>query len=178
MFQVLLHYRAARYHDLVNMSQQVGGKLFNYRHFYSMIYSCAFSTSKVHIFNQGIMSALQKTNECIVLDKIDPKETNPAHLGPIRPGVLKIPFRFSDISYFDTTYMCDPTTESYSTTLANSDSDQESWDAPFRRTNTISSKITTSTQMPYNQGSQTDVCGVMNDRFSRDPSIPMPPIKR
>lgn len=29
IFQVLLHYRAARYHDLVNMSQQVGGKLFN-----------------------------------------------------------------------------------------------------------------------------------------------------
>lgn len=29
IFQVLLHYRAARYHDLVNMSQQVGGPIKN-----------------------------------------------------------------------------------------------------------------------------------------------------
>lgn len=31
IFQVLLHYRAARYHDLVNMSQQVGENIFIYR---------------------------------------------------------------------------------------------------------------------------------------------------
>ncbi|KAJ6649151.1 Neither inactivation nor afterpotential protein C, partial [Pseudolycoriella hygida] len=157
IFQVLLHYRAARYHDLVNMSQQV------------------------HIFNQGIIDALQKTNNCIILDKIDPKETNPANFGPIRPSVYKIPFRFADIPYFDTMYMCDPITESYSA-ANNSDSDQEPWDAPLRRTKTISSRITTATQMPYNQSSQTDVCGIMNDLitvpFTRDPSTPMPPFKR
>lgn len=127
-------------------------------------------------------NALQKSNECIVLDKIDSKDTNPAHLGPTRPAVLKIPFRFADISYFDTMYMCDPVIGSYSTTVPNSDSDQEEWDAPLRRTNTVSTKITTATQMPYNQSSQTDVCGILNDLitvpYSRDPSMPMPPIKR
>lgn len=137
----------------------------------------------MHIYNQGLISALQKTNNCTVLDKIDPKETNPAHLGPIRTAVCKIPFRFADIPYFDTTYLCDPIMGSYSTNgPVNSDSDQETWDAPLRRTNTISSKITTATQMPYNQSSQTDLCGITNDMitvpFSRDPTMPMPPIKR
>lgn len=140
-----------------------------------------FVAFQVHIYNQGMISALQTTHDCIVLDKIDPKETNPAHLGPIRPAVHKIPFRFADIPYFDTMYMCDPIIGSYSTAIGNSDSDQESWDAPLRRTQTISSKITTATQMPYNRSSQTDVCGIMNDMiavpFSRDPSVPMPPIK-
>lgn len=128
-----------------------------------------------------MIAALQKTSNCIILDKIDPKETNPAHLGPIRPAVHKIPFRFADIPYFDTMYMCDPVTDSYNVTT-NSDSEQEPWDAPLRRTNTISSKITVATQMPYNQSSQTDVCGLLNDiitsPYTRDPSVPMPPIKR
>lgn len=150
--------------------------------FAMIYYFCTTFTRQVHIFNQGMMSALQQTNECILMDKIDPKETNPAHFGPIRPAVHKIPFRFADIPYFDTMYMCDPVIGSYSTTVANCDSDQESWDAPLRRTNTISSKITTATQMPYNQSSQTDVCGIMNDvvtaTFSRDPSKPMPQMKR
>lgn len=147
---------------------------------------CAFFTCllrKVHIFNQGIICALKKTNNCIVLDKIDSQESNPAHLGPIRPAVLKIPFRFADIPYFDTMYLCDPSIGSYGASFAmNPDSDQETWDAPLRRTNTVSSKITTATQMPYNQSSQTDVCGIMDEMitapFSRDPSIPMPPMKR
>lgn len=127
-----------------------------------------------------MVNELQTKNGCILLDKIDPKETNPAHLGPIRAAVRKIPFRFADIPYFDTMYLCDPMAVSYSSAAVNSDSDQEPWDAPLRRTNTISSKITTATQMPYNQSSQTDVG--MNDiittPFHRDPSLPLPSVKR
>lgn len=129
-----------------------------------------------------MINALQKAGSCIVLDKIDPKETNPAHLGPVRPAVHKIPFRFADIPYFDTMYMCDPVMESYSSSTKNNESDEETWDAPLRRTNTISSKITVATQMPYNQGSQTDAYGALNDivtaPYSRDPSVSMPPMKR
>lgn len=128
-----------------------------------------------------MVTALLHTNDCIILDKIDPKETSPAHLGPIRVSIHKIPFRFDDIPYFDTMYMCDPIVGSYSA-ATNDDSDQESWDAPLRRNNTISSKITTATQMPYNQSSQTDISGIANDiitePFSRDPSVPMSSIKR
>ncbi len=51
IFQILLHYRAARYHDLVNMSQQVGEEFYfiffilpSHRHLntLSMIYFGAF----------------------------------------------------------------------------------------------------------------------------------------
>lgn len=152
----------------------------SFKHTFDDLFWCIFlSIQKVHIYNQGMVSALKNTNECILLDKIDPQETNPARLGPVRPAVLKIPFRFADIPYFDTMYLCDPVAGSYNPVMA-SDSDQESWDAPLRRTNTVSSKITTATQMPYNRGSQTDMC--MNDivttPYSRDPSVPMPPIKR
>lgn len=31
-------------------------------------------------------------------------------LGETKPTVLKLPFRFDDIPYFDTSYMCDPLT--------------------------------------------------------------------
>ena len=57
MFQVLLQYRSIRHMDLVNFSQQV------------------------HIYNQRMATGLAATQNCIVLDKIDPKETKKEQLG-------------------------------------------------------------------------------------------------
>lgn len=117
----------------------------------------------------------------MLLDKIDPKETNPALLGPIRPSVTKLPFRMDDIPYFDTSLMCDPH-GGPNYFGADFESDEESWDAPLRRKNTIALKITQATQMPYNQYSQTDIsgihCDILNEPFTRDPNIPLKPLQR
>lgn len=117
----------------------------------------------------------------MILDKIDPKETNPALLGPVRPSVTKLPFRLDDIPYFDTILMCDP--HGGPNYFPNGfDSDEESWDAPLKRKNTVGFKITQATQMPYNQQSQTDISGIncdfLNEPFTRDPDIPFKPIQR
>lgn len=135
-----------------------------------------------------MVGALKTSNNCILLEKVDPKESNPALLGPIPQTVHKLPFRFEDIPYFDTTFLCEPIMTgniSYGNNIGNnSDSDQEAWDAPLQRKNTISSKITAATQLPYNQFSQTDIIGVncdvhiANEPFSRDPSVPFNAIKK
>lgn len=116
IFQVLLHYRAARYQDLVSLTQQI------------------------HIYNQAVVAALKINNECILLEKIDPKETNPALLGPKRPTVNKLPFRLNDIPFFDTSYLCDPLSGATINVL-DEDSDNEEWDAPLKRTINVSSQI-------------------------------------
>ncbi|KAK2587108.1 hypothetical protein KPH14_002873 [Odynerus spinipes] len=87
IFQVLLHYRAARYQDLVQFSQQV------------------------HLFNQAIAGTLESTNERVPLEKIDPGIKASAYLGQTKPPqVHKLPFDFyHELPYFDTTYMSDPT---------------------------------------------------------------------
>lgn len=116
IFQVLLHYRAARYQDLVSLTQQI------------------------HIFNQAVVSSLKASKECILLEKIDPKETNPALLGPRRPAVNKLPFRLNEIPFFDTSYLCDPLSGA-PINVQDDDSDNEEWDAPLRRTINVSSQI-------------------------------------
>lgn len=75
----------------------------------------------------------------MVLEKVDPRETNAALLGAHRQPVRKLPFRLSEIPFYDTTYMCDPVT-GQSLDL-DDDSDQEDWDAPLRRTINVSSHI-------------------------------------
>lgn len=75
-----------------------------------------------------------------MLEKIDPRETNPALLGAVRQPVRKLPFRLSEIPFYDTTYMCDPITGQSLADIGD-DSDQEDWDAPLRRTANISSHI-------------------------------------
>lgn len=74
-----------------------------------------------------------------MLEKIDPRETNPSLLGSARQPVRKLPFRLTEIPFYDTTYMCDPLTGK---SLDLDDSDQEDWDAPLRRTVNISTHIT------------------------------------
>lgn len=75
----------------------------------------------------------------MVLEKVDPRETNPALLGSLRQPVRKLPFRLNEIPFYDTMYMCDPVT-GQSLDLGD-DSDQEDWDAPLRRTVNVSSHI-------------------------------------
>lgn len=81
----------------------------------------------------------------MVLEKIDPKETNAALLGSSRQPVRKLPFRLDEIPFYDTNYMCDPTT-GQAVDVAD-DSDNEDWDAPLRRTINISSHIINSSSV-------------------------------
>ncbi|XP_076635717.1 STKc_myosinIII_N_like and MYSc_Myo21 domain-containing protein ninaC isoform X3 [Colletes latitarsis] len=71
MFQVLLRYRAARYQDLVQFSQQV------------------------HLFNQAIVASLDATSEQASLDKVNKNVSKLDFLGDARPPqVHKLPFNF------------------------------------------------------------------------------------
>ncbi|XP_049532765.1 neither inactivation nor afterpotential protein C [Anopheles darlingi] len=148
MYQVLLHYRAARYQDLVNISQQV------------------------HIYNQRVVAGFATNSNCIMLEKIDPTQRNPAQLGPHKSAVWKLRFRFDDIPFFDTTYMCDPSSASYIYT--GNDSDSEDWDAPLRRRKNLSSEITQSTQRGLRMGDEGHgEHSLANEPFHRDPSLPI-----
>lgn len=74
----------------------------------------------------------------MVLERVDGSETNPALLGPIRPGVNKLPFSLDDLPYFDTNFMCDPVAN---IKLDEYDSDAEAWDAPLKRASNVSTRI-------------------------------------
>lgn len=91
------------------------------------------------MYNQAVVGQVKQLNECMGLEKIDPRETNAALLGSIRQPVRKLPFRLSEIPFYDTNFMCDPLTGS--AIDADADSDQEDWDAPLRRTPNISLHI-------------------------------------
>lgn len=92
---------------------------------------------QIHLYNQAVVSKIRTYNELMGLEKVDPRETNKALLGAIPQPVRKLPFRLSEIPFYDTTYMCDPTTGAEN----GDDSDNEDWDAPLRRTVNISSHI-------------------------------------
>lgn len=102
-----------------------------------------FSRFQIHIYNQAVVGAIRSANKCLLLEKINPQETNPALLGPLRPAVSKLPFRLDEIPFFDTSYMCDPLTGSV-VTVQDADSENEEWDAPLRRNINVSSHILTS----------------------------------
>ncbi|XP_022116473.2 neither inactivation nor afterpotential protein C isoform X1 [Pieris rapae] len=107
LFQVLLQYRALRYQDLVNFSQQI------------------------HIYNQVLVEGLLNTNSSVLLERIDP-HARKEFLGTPRPTVWKLPFRLDEIQYFDTSHMCDPKVKSNDTFASQYDSDHEQWDEPFK----------------------------------------------
>lgn len=157
MFQVLLQYRAARYHDLFNFSQQV------------------------HLFNQQAVCALQRFNNNIGLDLVDRHAKPQGWLGEIKPSVLKLPFRLIDIPYFDTSYMCDP----LSNPGVALDKDED-WDAPFQWRDNVSSKITNTLQetkiaisKPYSANIKSHSSmhrptePLINLPYSRDPDEPI-----
>lgn len=150
----------------------------------------SLSLFQIHIFNQRAIVALKETHSCILLDKIDPKQCNPALLGEIPKSVHRLPFRLDDIPYFDTTFLCDPVMDQYYTPGTGNDSDNDSWDAPLKRTtSTVASKIQASAagnsnnrQQPYSQHSQTNLSGLageftnINEPYSRDPNATFNPI--
>lgn len=138
IFQVLLQYRAARYQDLVNFSQQV------------------------HFFNQRLIAAVNAVSACVLVSRIDPKQFQKEMLGIIKPAVLKIPYRYDLLPFFDTTYLCDPTQRGY----AGNDSDEECWDAPLRRRKTTSADIA---KTSYDTRYGCDDEYLVNEPFVRGP---------
>lgn len=101
---------------------------------------------QIHLYNQAIVAKMRVYNECMMLEKIDPRETNRALLGAARQPVRKLPFRLNEIPFYDTSFMCDPIT-GQSLDPAD-DSDQEDWDAPLRRTANVSTHIIQSSNTP------------------------------
>ncbi|XP_046607249.1 neither inactivation nor afterpotential protein C isoform X1 [Neodiprion virginianus] len=166
MFQVLLHYRAARYQDLVHFSQQV------------------------HLFNQSMIAKLQTTSERVPLERINPGVKASLYLGERRLTVNKLPFDMNqELPYFDSSYMSDPTTSSRinkprgsMSTLASED-EHEPWDAPLRRqtvpwgTNTVHTRDvevqTTNSPHRVVPAPMTGGQSLINTPFSRDPNIPV-----
>ncbi|CAG4973120.1 unnamed protein product [Colias eurytheme] len=120
LFQVLLQYRAVRYQDLVNLSQQI------------------------HIYNQALVEGLLNTNSSVLLERIDP-HAKKNFLGDPRPTVWKLPFRLDEIQYFDTSHMCDPKVKSNDTFASQYDSDHEQWDEPFKHRFSSSGSTTSRT---------------------------------
>lgn len=166
MFQVLLWYRAARYQDLVQFSQQV------------------------HLYNQSIMAVLNETNKFVSLEKIDPNDKIDAYSEMKPPQVYKLPFNLQqELSYFDTNYMNDPSNinlkRAGSITSMMSDDEHESWDAPLRRqtvpwannnVNTRDVEVQT-TNSPHRVLLHRSSIGgdqsLINIPFTRDPNVPI-----
>lgn len=152
IYQVLLHYRCARFQDLVNFSQQV------------------------HIYNQRLVHGITLTSQCLLIERIDTNQKHASLLGPKKPTVWKLPFRLDEVPFFDTTYLCDPTM--MNSNYVGQDSDDEDWDAPLRRRPTLSSDIIKKqTQTRYHPISDleesADDDSVVMEPFCRDPNIPM-----
>lgn len=106
MFQVLLHYRAARYQDLVHFSQQVmsSGSLTIWYNDNTSIFL------QVHLFNQTMIAKLQTTSDRVPLERINPGIKASLYLGERRPAVNKLPFDMKEeLPFFDSSYMSDPT---------------------------------------------------------------------
>lgn len=99
------------------------------------------------MYNQAVFARMKRTNAPIDLDKIDARETNPSLLGPVRLSVFKLPFRLSDIEFYDSAYICDPLT-GIGLPTADECSDNEDWDAPLKRTRNVASHIIDSTHSP------------------------------
>ncbi|XP_011875420.1 PREDICTED: neither inactivation nor afterpotential protein C isoform X2 [Vollenhovia emeryi] len=165
MFQVLLRYRAARYQDFVQLSQQV------------------------HLYNQSVVAALGKINEHVSLGKIDPNAKINAYINEMKPPqVYKLPFDMQqELPYFDVNYMNDPSNVNMKRggSVTSTLSEDESWDAPFRRqtipwanknvhTRDIQVQTTNSPhRVPLHRPSVNGEQSLINTPFTRDPNIPI-----
>ncbi|KAK0157852.1 hypothetical protein PV328_011542 [Microctonus aethiopoides] len=170
IFQVLLQYRAARYQDLVQLSQQV------------------------HLYNQVLSTKLQATNQHVTLDKINPNINIDTFLSEPPMQVHKIPFNMrEEFPYFDTSYMNDPGKARKRTTSTGSsatDDEHEPWDAPLQKktvpwatTNTTKkdAEVQTTNSPHHAPRSHHMNSGqdIINTPFTRDPNVPiqMPPMQ-
>lgn len=97
------------------------------------------------MYNQAVVGKMKSINELMGLEKIDPRETNPALLGAARQPVRKLPFRLNEIPFYDTNFMCDPLTGA---AALGDDSDHEEWDAPLRRKPNLSAHISYASNIP------------------------------
>ncbi|XP_029156587.1 neither inactivation nor afterpotential protein C [Nylanderia fulva] len=165
IFQVLLRYRAARYQDLVQFSQQV------------------------HLYNQSIMAIFEETNKSVSLDKIDPSAKVDAYREIKLPQVHKLPFNMQqELLYFDTSYMNDPSNiniKRAGSITSMSDDECESWDTPLRRqtvpwaNNNVSTRNVEvqTTNSPHrvllHHSSVGGEQSLINTPFIRDPNVPI-----
>lgn len=76
MFQILLQYRSIRHMDLVNFSQV--NQYFDQTMKKSQYF---LKFQQVHIYNQRMVTGLTATSNCVLMDKINPKEINKEQLG-------------------------------------------------------------------------------------------------
>ncbi|XP_054006011.1 neither inactivation nor afterpotential protein C isoform X2 [Hylaeus anthracinus] len=156
MFQVLLRYRAARYQDLVQFSQQV------------------------HLFNHAIVASLDATSEQISIDKVNSNVSPLTFLGHTKPPeVHKLPFNFNCDLPFPNTKSSGGMKALGSASSLASDDEHEAWDAPLRRqtvpwanrnTRTRDVEVQT-TNSPHRVASDTEGKSLIDTPFSRDPNI-------
>ncbi|XP_005188793.2 neither inactivation nor afterpotential protein C [Musca domestica] len=159
LFQVLLHYRAAKFQEFVNLCQQV------------------------HIYNQRVVAGLNKCTRAVPFDRINTREVNSAQLGPMPVAVRKIPIRLDQIPFYDTQYMVDPANSlarqsiPSTSTVMNNMYDEEAWDSPLQRNPSMTSQLLTYNAYKKEQACQTnwDRMGesdvIYNQNFYRDPHI-------
>ncbi|XP_017875428.1 neither inactivation nor afterpotential protein C isoform X2 [Ceratina calcarata] len=155
MFQVLLRYRAARYQDLVQFSQQV------------------------HLFNQAIVTSLAATNDQVSLGEVNSNVTSSAYLGQMKPPqVHKLPFNFHNELPFPDMRRGMKGLGSASSSV--SDDEHEAWDAPLRRqtvpwanrnTRTRDVEVQTTNSPHRVAHSGTEGQSLIDTPFSRDPNI-------
>lgn len=62
----------------------------------------------MHLYNQKSMNGLQKGEAGVDLNRVDTKAKPINWLGPRKAAVLKLPFRLSDVTYFDSNSLRDP----------------------------------------------------------------------
>lgn len=94
---------------------------------------------------------------------------------PLRRAVWKMPFRLDEIPFFDTTFLCEP---AQSSNFTSYEDEVEPWDAPLRRRNNVSSHISSHLYHSNRRDSHYSDIGsddgmLVNEPFSRDPSVPM-----
>ncbi|XP_067622470.1 neither inactivation nor afterpotential protein C isoform X4 [Eurosta solidaginis] len=155
-FQVLLHYRAAKFQDLVNLAQQV------------------------HIYNQRFFSGINKCTRNVPFDRINIREVNSSQLGPLPIPTKKLPFRLDQIPFYDTQYMVNVANSISRQTCSNSIisyDDEERWDSPVQPNPSMTTCLLTYNAYKKEQACQTnwdrinesDV--IYNQNYYRDPQI-------
>ncbi|XP_034666506.1 neither inactivation nor afterpotential protein C [Drosophila subobscura] len=147
IFQVLLHYRAARFQDFVNLSQQV------------------------HIYNQRMVGGLNKCTRAVPFERINMREVSSAQLGPLPVPMKKMPFRLDQIPFYDTQYMVDPANSISRQTFPNqllvqNLEDDEAWDSPLQRNPSM-----TSCALTYNAYKKEQACQTNWDRMGESDNI-------
>ncbi|KAH8248818.1 hypothetical protein KR032_003465 [Drosophila birchii] len=147
IFQVLLHYRAARFQDFVNLSQQV------------------------HIYNQRMVAGLNKCTRAVPFERINMREVNSSQLGPLPVPIKKMPFRLDQIPFYDTQYMVDPANSISRQTFPNQllmqqQEEDEPWDSPLQRNPSM-----TSCALTYNAYKKEQACQTNWDRMGESDNI-------